>query len=480
MTHFTFTPTTEILQWLAAGRLASRLQRSIRLWMLLKSFYGLKTNWVADLPQTFNYKAVRDRLFSATHPVSDRLTAKEIEKSCQDKHCICHHSVQQFLEQELTADQINTWHNEIKQLTAWSHQELQEQLKACPFLTVHRTIRDDLKHLANMGWLQRVEAGSYRCCPIENWPTPPLSETKDSGFLQLPKTFTWQLLKILESIAFIEPNLEVIIQSLWEKKTASLSHNNQETEPQRRIFIHLNYILSDEAQDRVDTYQQQIEELWQQPEGGVIQFDCWVPREQRRMTAIVYPVCFHYARRAKYLSAYGTNPYQSLGWHNYRLDRIISEKLTILEWGDPRIPEELHQLWQQQELPTTDEVEEELEAAWGLDFYLPKDLLIMRFEERFARWYVNDTERHATFKPVAYQGLPKLIQKYAQPQEKQELLELVKNRLPEDYYYCAWIRNNDTNVIMRLREWRSNGEVIAPLSIRQRMKWEALKELENY
>ena len=104
----------------------------------------------------------------------------------------------------------------------------------------------------------------------------------------------------------------------------------------------------------------------------------------------------------------------------------------------------------------------------------------MRFEQWFARWYVQDTERHATFKPVAYQELPKLIQKYALPQEKQELLALVKNRSPEDYYYSAWIRNGDINVIMRLRDWRSNGEVIAPLSMRQRMKQEALKELENY
>ncbi|MEB3150472.1 MAG: hypothetical protein VKL60_15855 [Sphaerospermopsis sp.] len=33
---------------------------------------------------------------------------------------------------------------------------------------------------------------------------------------------------------------------------------------------------------------------------------------------------------------------------------------------------------------------------------------------------------------------------------------------------------------MRLRDWRPNGEVIAPLSIRQRLKEEASKELANY
>lgn len=480
MTHFTFTPTTEILQWLAAGRLASRLQRSIRLWMLLKFFYGLKINWSTDLPQPFNYKEVRDRLFSATHPVSDRLTAKEIEKTCKDKHCICHYSLQQFLEQELTAKEIQSWKHEIQQITAWNDKVLQEQLRVRPFLTVHRTIRDDLKHLANMGWLKPVEAGTYRCCSIEEWPTPPLTEKKNSGLLQLPKALIWQLLKILESIAFIEPSLEVIIQSIWHHIAASPPQNIYKTEPQQRIFIHLNYILSDEDQDRVDTYQQQIEELWQQPEAGVIQFESWVPKAEKKVKLTVYPVCFHYAKRAKYLSAYGIDIDGNLGWHNYRLDRIASEKLTVLQWENDPIPKELYQLWQQQELPTTDEVEEALEAAWGLNFYLPKELLIMRFEKWFARWYVKDTERHTTFKPVAYQALPRLIQKYAQPQEKQELLELVKNRSSEDYYYCAWIRNGDINVIMRLRDWRSNGEVIAPLSMRQQMKQEALKELENY
>ncbi len=44
----------------------------------------------------------------------------------------------------------------------------------------------------------------------------------------------------------------------------------------------------------------------------------------------------------------------------------------------------------------------------------------------------------------------------------------------------AWIRTGDINVYMRLREWRPNGEVIAPLSIRYQMKAEAEQELENY
>lgn len=42
------------------------------------------------------------------------------------------------------------------------------------------------------------------------------------------------------------------------------------------------------------------------------------------------------------------------------------------------------------------------------------------------------------------------------------------------------IRTGDINVLMRLRDWRPNGEVIAPLSVRQQLQEEAKQELSNY
>jgi CRISPR-associated protein (TIGR03985 family) len=94
---------------------------------------------------------------------------------------------------------------------------------------------------------------------------------------------------------------------------------------------------------------------------------------------------------------------------------------------------------------------------------------------------VDNTERHPTFEPIAYKQLRSLIAKeVSDSQERQQLLEIVKKSSPEDAYYRAWIRTGDINVIMRLRDWRPNGEVIAPLSIRERLKSEAVQELANY
>ena len=64
--------------------------------------------------------------------------------------------------------------------------------------------------------------------------------------------------------------------------------------------------------------------------------------------------------------------------------------------------------------------------------------------------------------------------------QSEQLFKIVSQCPIEDAYYIAWIRAGDINVLMRLREWRPNGEVIAPLSIRYQMKAEVEQEFQNY
>ncbi|NJK38013.1 MAG: TIGR03985 family CRISPR-associated protein [Oscillatoriales cyanobacterium RM2_1_1] len=471
---FAYAPTPEVLQWLAAGRLASRLQRSIRLWILLNCFYGSEVSWAADLPQPFTYSDIRDRLFATTHPMSDRLSARQITSQCSDLSCLCHQTAQNCLEISVSPKEMTSWQQEVKQLTAWTPAELGEQLQDLPFATVHRTIRDDLKHLEKMGWLRKLAAGSYVCCPSSDWPKLATSSEETPGLPVLPEAHKSQLLQILESVSFAEPSLAKMTQTLREHLIEKSSTT------QNRTFIHLDSILSSQSQGRVDFYQRQLEDLWQTPDGGVVQFDSWLPQEDRRVKLVVYPVCLHYARRTKYLSAYGTDPYNQFGWHNYRLDRITSKQLTILDWNNSKVPSDLKELQQQKKLPRVAQVKAALQEAWGLNFHQPRELLILRFGAWFARWYINDAEHHPTFKLIKYQDLPIIIQRYGKPEEQQALLNLVQIRPPKDFYYQVWIRSGDINVLMQLRDWRSHGEVIAPISLRKKMKQEATQELSNY
>ncbi|MEA5620756.1 TIGR03985 family CRISPR-associated protein [Cronbergia sp. UHCC 0137] len=479
MNLFPYSPTPQTLHWLAAGQLTNRFQRSLRLWVLLDKLYGSQT-LAHDLTHIFTYSQLRDRLFAQEHPQSEQLTAQEIPLQCADLTCICHQTCWQILQKSNSILSLAEWEQEILPLGI-TPKQLQTQLQESPFATVHRSLRDDLKYLVKQGWLLRTSPGHYTLRPSQELPQPPANHNFSPGFSQLSESQTWELLRVLESISFVQPNLELVTRNLWEQMTLNSSSQKRTAEPQQRIFLHLDYILPDDVQDRVDTYQEQIEQLWQRPPGGVVQFETWIPLEQRKVQVTVYPVCLHYLRRAKYLSAYGIDPDGNFGWHNYRLDRIVDSQLKILAWGDPLVPKPLKKLWYTGQLPQPEYVKQQLDIAWGFNFYLPRELLILRFSADFAHWYVDNTVRHPTFKPVAYQQLAKVITNSVKsPAEQQQILEIIQQRNKNDRYYQGWIRTGDINVLMRLRDWRPKGEVIAPLTVRQGLKEEAIQELSHY
>ncbi|TBR56610.1 WYL domain-containing protein [Westiellopsis prolifica IICB1] len=491
---FHLPPTTQILQWLAAGQLANRLVRSLRLWVLIHKLYGSQTNWASKLPATFTYSQLRDRLFAYRHPKSEKLNAQEITIQCGDRDCICHLTFSEIVFEQNPQLSVDQWQQSMIHLTGMSEEKLLQVLQQRPFATVHRSLRDDLKHLVQQGWLQSTPTKSYSCVLVGDLPTlPEQTATQTSAeisLVSLDQAQTWELLRVLESISFVQPNLSLIIGKLWEKiADYSISGKLYAKDPQQRIFLHLDYILSQQMQDRVDNYQEQIEQLWRKDPGGVVQFEYWVAVTESKVKVIVYPVCLHYLRRAKYLSAYGIDPNGNVAWHNYRLDRIacdgvppsVADRLKVLAWGDPLVPKQLKQMWHTGTLPTPEYIDAQLKAAWGFNFYFKKELLILRFPADFAKWYVDNTTRHPTFGAIAYDQLPKLIARnISDEQERQQLLEIISQCSKNDAYYIAWIRVGDINVLMRLREWRPNGEVIAPLSIRQQMIAEAMKELANY
>lgn len=505
---FTHLPTPDVLNWLAKGRLADRKLRAVRLWVILTLLYG-ESGQASVLPQPFRYANVRDRLFSPTHGNSETANCQTLSAYCSEQ-CLCQQTVTTLLANRLDASPLLTtsWQNRFIALTALSPDQVTTFLRSHPFFTVHRSIRDDLSHLVDMGWLTNKGQGRFHLVNAQHWPTLPESQSAAIKGLSIEQT--WEVLRSLESIAFVRPNLEVIIQTLWEQLNHSSkapkgpSHpgsnpsvanssvaNQTGHEPEKRIFLHLNYILSDTQQEHVDTLQEQIEQLWRQG-GGVIQFD-YAHRTDKKtghradnraddsQTMTVYPVCLHYMRRAKYLSAYGKDPLGTFGWHNYRLDRITSERLTILHWENTNVPTDLRALHQSNQLPTAAAVSTALENAWGFNFYLPRRLLIMRFPPAFAQRYVHQTERHTTFEPIDYKALPTLIkQEIKDAAERTALLKTLSQQKASDRYYRAWIRLGDINILMRLRDWRPNGEVIAPLELRQQMQDEAKAELKHY
>ena len=474
MSGFELPLTVEVLRWLAGGQLAERLERAVRLWVLLDCLYG-EEGW-RDLPETFGYTHIRDRLLSPWHPKQD--LAKGIPSPCPDVDCICWKP-------------LRFWLKDPNLLAALKAEvpDLEALLSAQPFHKTHRTLRKELDYLAARGWLQQIQANSrrrdnFRCRAPGDRPQLPVS----SSALTLSGHQLEQIYHILSDVAFVHPDVQVLLDEIWEnQRTPSRWRERtpsrwRDQHSQRRLFVWFEYILSDEQQERVDEYQSQLEALWANPEAGVIGFD-YATRQHGIRRILTYPVCLFYARRAKYLAAFGQlpTPEGSLGWHNFRLDRIQSERLAVIPWDAPSIPPELAIRKRQKKLPSPEEVQAAWEEAWGSDFYLPKALLILRFSPEFARRYVESTVRHPTFQPIAYERIPALVQQaVADVRERQQILNIVRQRPASDRYFRAWVRVGDTNFTMRLRDWRPNGEVIAPLAYREQMAREAQAELQLY
>jgi CRISPR-associated protein (TIGR03985 family) len=476
MGHFPYPPTPQVLHWLSGGQLGSRFMRAVRCWVWLRQFYG---GGLADLPQPFTYGEVRDRSFAPHHPKADATPLEHMTRQCEGTACLCQRSAQDLLLEGQLDQAAGDWVTLVAALSGLAIDLAEQGLATCPFATVHRTLRDDLQHLISLGWLASAGRGKFQKQPPASWPQPPASLGSGQTDAALSTHDARSLLHVLEPIAFLQPQLAVIIDTLW-RQVASEGRSAAPPGPQR-VFIHLDYIWPDEVQEQVDQHQADIEALWHSPDGGVVQFDNWSARRQQLDQVTVYPVCFHYARRAKYLSAFGLNPDGTLGWYNYRLDRIRSPRLRVLPWGDPQVPTPLKHMRNTGQLPTPEQVQTQLDAAWGFNFYLPRALLILRFPPEFARWYVHDTVRHPTFEPVAYSDLKALVQsQVAQLPERAAILQVLAQRPATDAYYWGWMRVGDVNVTMRLRDWRPMGEVIAPLVVRQQMMAEARAELAGY
>jgi CRISPR-associated protein (TIGR03985 family) len=493
-------PTVQILNWLVQGNLASSMSRAVRFWVILGIIYRDRI-----LTDVFRYPNLRDRLYTLQHPTSEKLKAESFINGCGDRHCICAKALNHWLNPSVEL------RSQLQSLTGFDAQQCESELSQLPFATVHRSLRGDLEKLAQLGWLKALPRGEFQVLPVALLPqlSPDiyLGFNKERSHSPLPIVNSWlsqnlsrqqclDLLVALDTISIVQPNLELLLDSLSELLMAEQDSDRLLSKHQTlpHTFVNFDYILPPEVQDRVDDYHKQLEDLWHTADSGVIQFDYQIVKsdsEQKptdfskfssQITRItVYPVCIHYLRRAKYLSAYGLDPDGNMGWHNYRLDRITSSSLKILAWGDRAVPKDIKQLRNSGKLPTSQEVEIELRKAWGFKFYEEPQLLLIRFSEDFARWYVDNTVRHPTFKAIPYSKIAGLLQKaVASDHERNKILEILGQRNPSNCYYQAWIRPNDVNIIQRLRDWRPNGEVLAPIALRERMVNEATQELMHY
>lgn len=250
-----------------------------------------------------------------------------------------------------------------------------------------------------------------------------------------------------------------------------------------RFLMHVEYVVSPEANARISDLQDRLKQIWSQPLVPPIRILYDSASLGRVGKRIIYPVCIYYFQRAPYLCAFGQKPKNKnhVDWHNYRLDRI--QEIEELSWDNQDVPALLKLKCFIKEPPSLEEIKTKMSEAWGFDFYQPSRKMLLRFDKNFHDSYIINTFRHDTFKFInAKADFTKFIQQYSPNQFEKEMLLRILGSLPdrpddEDYpyaYYCADYRVDDTNLIdnnvmMRLRAWGPNVEVLLPGELRDRM-----------
>ncbi|MFQ3616760.1 MAG: TIGR03985 family CRISPR-associated protein [Cyanobacteriota bacterium] len=457
---FDYPPTVELLDYLVPGMLGQKgnLLKAVRLWAILRSLYSEKPMLLStDAEGSFSNAQWRE---SFLQPDNQQKTLKQW--LFQDQADIDETQWRQAF--------VNRYGIQGDRLSALLG-DAPKYEEPIPFQIDHRTLRNDFATLEKLGWLKARGTGSQRryskvsTLPTLPWIAASAAESTDEPAL----------------IHFIPNDLAGVVE-----------HFPQPINGTQRFILDTEYIISQSVSRQVDQLLQLLKQAWQQTPVPPIRL---VYRSIRYYEAefelLTYPVCIYYFQRAPYLFAFGQTPQhlddgnaKSMSWYDYRLDRIQS--LRLLDWADQSLPTE----WQvkaQHSLPasmpfptlprrfaekTPEFVQQEVALAMGVEIHRPIAPLLLRFERYFYGNYIANTERAKLFVEMGFAQAEKRFQ--ADPEISAQGLSLTKlfgdrPRHKSSVFCTAQHRLGDNNVVMRLRAWGPNVEVLLPLSLRQRM-----------
>ena len=262
---------------------------------------------------------------------------------------------------------------------------------------------------------------------------------------------------------------------------------------EQRFILDIENVISSDFSGQLSTIVRQLKSLWQSDPVQPIRLVYQSARLfQRELTVITYPVCIHYCQRAPYLFGFGQTPGtideeqpNLTEWYDYRLDHILS--LEPIDWAD--VPSSWKpKSWAGVGVPprfvdkTPQRVLNEVEAGLGFEIYRPLEKLLLRFDRYFYGNYIEGTEREKLFTQITLKEAEGLWKGDRSVPVGVTLERLFQGRSThENDIFCSTDhRVGDNNVVMRMRSWGHNVEVLLPWSLRERMREELTKNQSFY
>jgi len=360
-----------------------------------------------------------------------------------------------------TEQLINLFIHLVKKRYRLVDQQINNLLQSQPFYTennkqsssLNRTLRNNFTNLATRKepLLGKYQRGKYKKNDIKTIieyftdsespdPTAEVSEYLNTSLIRL----------MSEEFSTI---VELFLEQIQGKQ---------------RLFIYHEYVVPEHLQESSANIASRLQLIWNEPIIPPIKISYYSSSLDYESDYIVYPVCIYYYRRAYYLCAYGQTPYSQdklkNQWYNYRLEKITH--LEKLSWSTPNLPLVKSEILEQEDKYSPEYIAQEFKDAYGFDFYQNSELMLLKFNPDFSRRYIETSFRHESFEKVNdVEEIIGLI-KYAKIPEEEKLINHIKSHANFGYYTLNY-RRGDNNVIMRLRAWMPNVEVLLPWQLRQ-------------
>lgn len=458
MKTFNYPPSVEVLERLVEGSIKKDLPRALRLWVILRSLYGEINDIVRiELQQKFTFQQWQDRFFS-----NAKLHNRDEKPQNHDPDCHCAKTIKQWLFDESFDNPESTWIESFKTRYNLSDTEINAiLLYGKPFSKDGKPHKHSLLEGRLFGVTGKSLENEFKILTEKRF----LLRNKDqySQVPELPPIFFKKL--EVPKTPFINLASSLSLSSTLERFSQKI---NGET----RFYLEIEDIIPSKISDKVEELQNQLLQIWEQEPVPPILLKYQSSKLfQEKYNLIVYPVCLYYFRRAPYLIAYGQFPGDEtrIDWYDYRTDHIIS--LKELNWDDVEIPNELRVKCLSKNPPNLEQVLELMSEALGFDFYNKALEMYLWFSPYFYAHYIEGTERASLFKEVNASDIRRTINRdnSLNPRQRKYLLSRIEERPESTCYRRIKYRQNDNNVVMRLRAWGPNVEVIYPYEMRQRM-----------
>ncbi|MDI9636308.1 TIGR03985 family CRISPR-associated protein [Geitlerinema splendidum] len=347
-------------------------------------------------------------------------------------------------------------------------EDIQELFSTLIFCVTDRTFRNQFTQLAKLKnqFLERK-----------------LINQKTNSKKQVHKFHKRLTATILELLATEQSsNFDGLLEFLTNEVSAIAELLVAKVNGEQRLFIHHEYVVNEDQREASADLADRLKEIWKIAPTPPIQITYYSAYLNQTRKYIIYPVCLYYYQRAYYLCSFGERPQRTenqpqVGWYNYRLERI--NKLKTLSWDTPNLPLPQSEIINHPENYSPDYIQQELDSAYGFDFYENASLMLLRFGASFAQRYIDNSFRHPTFTKLdSYQDALALIGHLKLPNPRKVLAHI--NQYPDAAYYTLRYRQNENNVIMRLQAWGPRVEVVFPLELRQIIRQEIEQTWQLY